>query len=96
MAEDRDIQEITRLGDLSSVQWRIGHRRVAGLVVRRLGHAPLYAGALPFVAELLAADVKDPQVGTYGSVIQASFLVGWALGGGFFGRIGDRLGAAAP
>ena len=26
------------------------------------------------------------------SWIQAAFLVGWALGGGFFGRIGDRLG----
>jgi MFS family permease len=31
-------------------------------------------------------------VGSYASVIQAAFLVGWALGGGFFGRIGDRLG----
>ena len=27
-------------------------------------------------------------------MIQAAFLVGWALGGGFFGRIGDRLGRA--
>ena len=26
------------------------------------------------------------------SWIQAAFLIGWALGGGFFGRIGDRLG----
>ena len=26
--------------------------------------------------------------------IQAAFLVGWALGGGFFGRIGDRVGRA--
>src|SRR5262249_11149651 len=24
--------------------------------------------------------------------IQAAFLIGWALGGGFFGRLGDRLG----
>ena len=37
---------------------------------------------------------KDPSVGYYGSLIQAAFLVGWALGGGFFGRIGDRLGRA--
>src|SRR5439155_6098643 len=28
----------------------------------------------------------------YSSWIQAAFLVGWALGGGLFGRIGDRLG----
>src|SRR5205823_12788390 len=26
------------------------------------------------------------------SWIQAAFLTGWALGGGFFGRLGDRLG----
>jgi MFS family permease len=33
-------------------------------------------------------------VGHYGSLIQGAFLLGWALGGGFFGRIGDRLGRA--
>jgi MFS family permease len=31
-------------------------------------------------------------VGRYSSWIQAAFLVGWALGGGFFGRVGDRIG----
>lgn len=51
--------------------------------------------AAPFVAELLAAPgTTDPRVGHYGSIIQAAFLTGWALGGGFFGRIGDRLGRA--
>src|SRR6266566_4960559 len=34
------------------------------------------------------------RVGHYSSVIQGAFLLGWALGGGFFGRIGDRLGRA--
>jgi MFS family permease len=49
--------------------------------------------AAPFVAELLGvANEKDPQVGYYSSWIQAAFLIGWALGGGFFGRIADRLG----
>jgi MFS family permease len=49
--------------------------------------------AAPFVAQLLGvASQKDPLVGRYSSWIQAAFLVGWALGGGFFGRIGDRLG----
>src|SRR5499433_1929901 len=28
----------------------------------------------------------------YSSWIQAAFLIGWALGGGFFGRVGDLLG----
>ena len=49
--------------------------------------------ATPFVAQLLAIDnQRDPAVGYYGSLIQAAFLVGWALGGGLFGRVGDRLG----
>src|SRR5205814_5888716 len=49
--------------------------------------------AAPFVAELLGvADHKDPSVGYYSSWIQAAFLIGWALGGGFFGRIADRMG----
>ena len=43
---------------------------------------------------MLLVDQKDPSVGYYGSLIQAAFLVGWALGGGFFGRIGDRVGRA--
>src|SRR5712692_7761797 len=47
----------------------------------------------PFVAELLGVnDPKLPVVGYYSSWIQAAFLIGWALGGGFFGRIADRLG----
>jgi len=33
-------------------------------------------------------------VGRYSSIIQGGFLMGWALGGGFFGRLGDRLGRA--
>jgi len=49
--------------------------------------------ATPFVALLLAVSNKnDPSVGFHASIIQGGFLLGWALGGGFFGRIGDRLG----
>ncbi len=48
--------------------------------------------ATPFVAQLLAVEPRDPAVPRYSSIIQASFLMGWALGGGFFGRIGDRMG----
>jgi MFS family permease len=49
--------------------------------------------AAPFVAELLGGvSEKEPLVGTFSSWIQAAFLIGWALGGGFFGRVADRLG----
>ncbi|MDB6057592.1 MAG: nanT 1, partial [Verrucomicrobiales bacterium] len=34
----------------------------------------------------------DPLVKTYSAWIQAAFLIGWALGGAFFGRLGDKLG----
>ena len=49
--------------------------------------------ATPFVGELLGKsdDLKHPDVGFYSSWIQAAFLFGWAIGGGFFGRIADRL-----
>jgi MFS family permease len=47
------------------------------------------------VAQLLGGlPTTDPAVGHYGSIIQGAFLLGWALGGGFFGLIGDRLGRA--
>ena len=48
--------------------------------------------ATPFVAELLRAQTTDPSVGRHGAIIQAAFLTGWALGGAFFGRLGDLLG----
>src|SRR6476619_6106228 len=49
--------------------------------------------AAPFVMQLLgAASTADPLVKEKSSWIQAAFLIGWALGGGFFGRIGDKLG----
>lgn len=48
--------------------------------------------ATPFVAALLMIPATDPDVGLKGSIIQAAFLVGWALGGAVFGRIGDLFG----
>ncbi|HXE56286.1 MAG TPA: MFS transporter, partial [Tepidisphaeraceae bacterium] len=49
--------------------------------------------AAPFVAQLLhAASDKDPMVTQTSGWIQGAFLVGWALGGAFFGRVGDLLG----
>jgi MFS family permease len=44
---------------------------------------------------LLAESPADPLVRERSSWIQAAFLTGWALGGGFFGRVGDRLGRSA-
>jgi len=48
--------------------------------------------ALPFVAELMRLSPASQEVSTKASLIQAAFLVGWAMGGAVFGRIGDVLG----
>lgn len=46
-----------------------------------------------FVAQLLGlADAKNPEVAHVSSWIQAAFLIGWAVGGAVFGRLGDRIG----
>lgn len=85
--------EVTRLRDLSPQQWRSGIAAWLGWFFDGLDMHLYILVATPFVAELLGiTDQKDPQVGLHSSWIQAAFLIGWALGGGFFGRIGDRMG----
>src|SRR3954449_9416277 len=89
-ASERDIH---KLSDLSPQQWRSGIAAWLGWFFDGLDMHLYILVATPFVAELLAVpDEKHPDVGYYSSWIQASFLVGWALGGGFFGRIGDLIG----
>ena len=50
--------------------------------------------AVPFVAELMRTKVGTPEVAVRAGLIQAVFLVGWAIGGAIFGRVGDKLGRA--
>ena len=85
--------EAERLGQITAQQWRSGLAAWLGWTFDGLDMHLYTLVAAPFVAELLAASgTTDPQVGRYSSIIQGAFLLGWALGGGFFGRIGDRLG----
>jgi MFS family permease len=85
-------QDVTRLRDLSPEQWKSGTAAWLGWMFDGLDMHLYTLVATPFVAELMALDQKDSRVGHTSALIQAAFLVGWALGGGFFGRIGDRLG----
>jgi len=48
--------------------------------------------AVPFVKELMPVGTPTSQVAFKAAFIQAVFLLGWALGGVVFGRIGDKLG----
>jgi MFS family permease len=84
--------EASRLRDLSAAQWRSGVAAWLGWLFDGLDLQLYILVATPFVAELLGVGEADTLVGKYSSWIQAAFLIGWALGGGFFGRIGDRLG----
>ena len=84
--------EITRLRDLTATQWKSGAAAWLGWLFDGLDMHLYTLVAAPFVAELLDVKQGDPSVGYYSSWIQAAFLLGWALGGGFFGRVGDRIG----
>src|SRR2546430_4868173 len=80
---------------ISKDQWRTGLAAWLGWTFDGLELHIYTLVALPFVAELLGRlPTTHPSVGHYSSLIQGSFLLGWALGGGFFGQIGDRLGRA--
>lgn len=87
--------EITRLRDLSPHQWKSGIAAWLGWTFDGLELHLYTLVALPFVAELLGGlATTNPSVGRHASIIQGAFLLGWALGGGFFGRLGDRMGRA--
>jgi len=83
------------LRSLSPQQWKSGIAAWLGWAFDGLELHLYTLVALPFVAELLGGlATTDPSVGKHASIIQGAFLLGWALGGGFFGRIGDRMGRA--
>jgi MFS family permease len=84
--------KIVHLRDISPAQWKSGLAAWLGWFFDGLDMHLYTLVATPFVAQLLLVDVRDDAVRQKSSWIQAAFLVGWALGGGFFGRIGDRLG----
>ncbi len=84
--------EIKRLRDLSKPQIRSGFAAWLGWMFDGLDMHLYTLVATPFVASLMHLSTLDPQVDHKASIIQAAFLVGWALGGAFFGRVGDLLG----
>src|SRR5262249_536404 len=92
-ARPAEWNDTTHLRNLSPEQWRSGVAAWLGWLFDGLDMHLYVLVARLFVAELLGGlSQKDPRVGYYSSWIQAAFLIGWALGGSFFGRAGDRLG----
>ena len=92
-------KEVSSLRDLSPQQWKSGIAAWLGWLFDGLDMHLYGLVALPFVTALvlneypnLAADAATAMAKDKAGIIQAAFLFGWALGGGFFGRMGDLLG----
>ncbi len=82
-----------RLRDLKPHQWKSGIAAWLGWLFDGLELHLYTLVAAPLVVTLLdVTSAADPAVKEKSAYIQAAFLVGWALGGTFFGRLGDRLG----
>ena len=83
---------VGQLRGLSPHQWKSGLAAWLGWLFDGLDIHLFTLVAVPLVAELLQVAPTHPDVGHHGSLIQASFMLGWALGGAVFGRLGDLLG----
>jgi MFS family permease len=82
-----------RLGGVTPRQWKSGTAAWLGWLFDGLELHLYTLVAIPLVVHLLGAPgSSDPAVKQKSACIQAAFLVGWALGGAFFGRLGDRIG----
>ncbi len=90
-------REAAHVRDLTPMQWKSGLAAWLGWLFDGLDGYLYILVATPFVAQLLGiTDLKNKanleNVSHHGAYIQAAFLIGWALGGAVFGRIGDRFG----
>ena len=86
-------REATRLSELSPRQWKSGIAAWLGWFFDGLELHLYTLVALPLVMQLLhTTDSANPEIKEKSAYIQAAFLVGWALGGAFFGRLGDLIG----
>src|SRR5689334_6103057 len=93
MLQAAQASEVRHLRDVSPAQWKSGIAAGLGWFFDGLDMHLYALVAAPFVMELVAATSPAASaVREKSSWIQAAFLVGWALGGGFFGRAGDLLG----
>jgi MFS family permease len=86
-------RDATRLSEITPLQWKSGIAAWLGWLFDGLELHLYTLVAAPFVMQLLhTTDAANPAIKEKSAYIQAAFLIGWALGGAFFGRIGDLLG----
>src|SRR5436309_7910061 len=80
--------DATRLSELSPQQWKSGTAAWLGWLFDGLDMHLYTLVATPVVMQLIGAVTSaDPGVKEKSAYIQAAFLLGWALGGSFFGRL---------
>jgi MFS family permease len=84
--------EAKQLSELSPQQWKSGIAAWLGWLFDGLEMHLYTLVAAPVVAQLLANVGSADAIKEKSAYIQAAFLIGWALGGAFFGRLGDRIG----
>ncbi|HEX8296611.1 MAG TPA: MFS transporter [Chthoniobacteraceae bacterium] len=84
--------EATHVREITRSQWRSGIAAWLGWLFDGLELHLYTLVAGPLVLHLLLHTTNGALVNEKKAYIQAAFLVGWALGGAFFGRLGDRLG----
>jgi len=93
------VLRLARRSTVSAIfppQWKTGIAAWLGWLFDGLDMHLYTLVAAPFVMHLLqVTSTADPAVKEKSSWIQAAFLIGWALGGGFFGRSEIDSGAAA-
>ena len=86
-------RDAVHLRELTPMQWKSGIAAWLGWLFDGLELHLYTLVATPLVMTLLmATSAADPAVKEKSAYIQAAFLLGWALGGAFFGRLGDRIG----
>ncbi|HEV8378454.1 MAG TPA: MFS transporter [Tepidisphaeraceae bacterium] len=86
-------REAESLRELTPQQWKSGVAAWLGWFFDGLDMHLYTLLAAPFVAQLMVGfKDTDSAVKVRSAWIQAAFLLGWAVGGGFFGRLGDLLG----
>lgn len=87
------VESATTLRGIAPGQWKAGIAAWLGWLFDGLELHLYTLVAGPLVLQLLnSTDAGSPVAQQKTAFIQAAFLAGWALGGAFFGRLGDRLG----
>jgi MFS family permease len=77
---------------LSRYQWLVLAVACLGWLFDTMDQQLFTLARKPAVTALLHAQPSDPKVDTYASYTTSIFIMGWGVGGLFFGVLGDRVG----